>query len=103
MSEPYPNEESFIDRAQAALPDDLSATKGVAVAGPDLTRGLDKCSDSDFSSGWIPADDGAVFRRDFCDVIGGLVVNRIGEFYVQTAIVREPYWAEYWALGRRVR
>jgi hypothetical protein len=106
MCEPYLDEvmpqlfESFIDRSQAALPDDfLNAAKGVVVAGPDLTRGLAKCSDSDFSSGWMPADDGTVFHRDFCDLNGGLIVNRIGEFwYVQTAIVRERHRAEYWVL-----
>jgi hypothetical protein len=106
MSQPYPDEvaprlfESFIDRAQAALPDDfLSAAKGVVVAGPDLACELDKCSDSDFASRWIPADDGAVFHRDFGEITGGLVVNRIGEFwYVQTAIVREPNRTKYWVL-----
>jgi hypothetical protein len=103
MSEFYPDKvapqlfECFIDRAQADLPDDfLSVAKGVAVAGPDLIRGLDDFSKSKHSTDWKPADEGAVFHRDWPDVTGGVLVNRIGEFwYIQRALVNECNRAEY--------
>jgi hypothetical protein len=91
--------EPFITRAEAGLPEAyLSAAKGVLVAGPDLIRGLDYLSGSDYSD-WVPSQDSAVLERVFPELNSCLRVSRHGEFwYVQRIIVGQYNREEFQAL-----
>lgn len=79
----------FIDRTRSGLPEHfLSKAKGVAVACPDLIRGLDDFSNSDNSWIHIPGSYGDGYARDFPEDNITLLVNQLGEFwYIQRMIV----------------